>query len=74
MSRISAPFVPQGGQRFNLYGPVLVAQGFVQPEFRLMRGSDDDGLHCCSSETVTFHYITPAETYAIHHIMHNKEK
>lgn len=78
VQHVILPPLPQGGQRFNLYGPVLMAQGFVDPWYRRVYGSDDDvwrnGLQCCSSETVTFHYVTPAETYVIHHMMHNKEK
>ncbi|CAM9828932.1 unnamed protein product [Laminaria digitata] len=31
------------------------------------------GPACCSSDTVSFHYVGPAEVKAMHHILHNRE-
>lgn len=31
------------------------------------------GPDCCSSDTVSFHYVGPAEARAMHHILHHRE-
>ncbi|CAN0129448.1 unnamed protein product [Pylaiella littoralis] len=68
----------QGGQRFNAYGPVRLAQGMIDKWYKDVHASDPGmwraGSDCCSSDTVSFHYVGPAEARAMHHILHHREK
>eukprot|EP00752_Nemacystus_decipiens_P009868 g8805.t1 len=67
----------QGGQRFNAYGPARLAQGTIDQWYKDVHASDPGmwraGVACCSSDTVSFHYVGPAEATAMHHILHHRE-
>ncbi|CAN0282453.1 unnamed protein product, partial [Ectocarpus fasciculatus] len=67
----------QGGQRFNAYGPVRLAQGKIDQWYKDVHASDPGmwraGPDCCSSDTISFHYVGPAEARAMHHILHHRE-
>eukprot|EP00903_Cladosiphon_okamuranus_P006467 g6327.t1 len=67
----------QGGQRFNAYGPARLAQGNIDQWYKDVHASDPGmwraGLACCASDTVSFHYVGPAEARAMHRILHHRE-
>ncbi|CAN0034019.1 unnamed protein product [Ectocarpus sp. 12 AP-2014] len=67
----------QGGQRFNAYGPVRLAQGKIDQWYKDVHASDPGmwraGPDCCSPDTISFHYVGPAEARAMHHILHHRE-
>lgn len=68
----------QGGQRFNAYGPARLAQGNIDQWYKDVHASLPGkwiaGPGCCSKDTVSFHYVGPAEARAMHHILHNRER
>ena len=69
--------IVQGGQRFNAYGPVRLAQGAIDQWYKDVHASDPGmwraGPACCSRDTISFHYVGPAEAKAMHTILHNRE-
>ncbi|CAN0303814.1 unnamed protein product, partial [Hapterophycus canaliculatus] len=69
----------KGGQRFNAYGPVRLAQGKIDQwwVYKDVHATDPGkwraGPDCCSADTVSFHYVGPAEARAMHRILHDRE-
>jgi hypothetical protein len=68
----------KGGQRFHVYGPARTAEGKVDewfvnyhpdiPSFPVV------GAGCCAEDSVSFHYVGPAEAEAIHHLLYHQQE
>lgn len=68
----------QGGQRFNAYGPARLAEGKIDQWYKDVHASKPGlwiaGTGCCSEGTISFHYVGPAETRAMHTLLHARDR
>ncbi|CAN0336090.1 unnamed protein product, partial [Discosporangium mesarthrocarpum] len=75
---------------FNAFGPVRLTHGKVDQwykRFHPVNGPTEGrgwgevqvpgwkaGLACCASDTISFHYVGPAEAVVMHDMLHDRER
>ncbi len=67
-----------GGQLFNVYGPVRSFHGKYDKWYWDFKGNIPeevkDGLACCAQFPVSFHYVSGDEIVALYDVMNRRER